>query len=73
VEERKPHSEKEAATRHRAFYPSAKPELVVQIDAVKQMASKPSKSEVLLDVRPDNGLRGEGSHIPARSMCMDGG
>src|SRR5258707_309406 len=36
------------------FTPHPKPELVVQIDAVKQMAGKPagSSAEVLLDVRP---------------------
>lgn len=44
--------------------PRPKPELVVQIDAVKQMAAKPS-SDVLLDVRSAADYRGEkGSHIP---------
>jgi thiosulfate/3-mercaptopyruvate sulfurtransferase len=49
------------------FTPRPKPDLVVQIDAVKQMSSKPasSSSEVLLDVRPAADFRGEkGSHIP---------
>jgi thiosulfate/3-mercaptopyruvate sulfurtransferase len=46
------------------FTPKLKPELVVQIDAVKQMSAKPS-SDVLLDVRPAADFRGEkGSHIP---------
>jgi thiosulfate/3-mercaptopyruvate sulfurtransferase len=57
---------KDAATAAQGhFTPRLKPELVVQIDAVKQMASQPSKSEVLLDVRPATDYRGEkGSHIP---------
>jgi thiosulfate/3-mercaptopyruvate sulfurtransferase len=49
------------------FTPHARPELVVQIDAVKQMAAKPGSdlSEVLLDVRPAGDFRGEkGAHIP---------
>jgi thiosulfate/3-mercaptopyruvate sulfurtransferase len=49
------------------FTPHPKPEIVVQIDAVKQMSSKPasSASEVLLDVRGAADYRGEkGSHIP---------
>ncbi len=49
------------------FTPRPKPELVVQIDAVKQMAAKPASSsgEVLLDVRSASDFRGEkGSHIP---------
>ena len=41
---------KDAATTAQGhFTPRLKPELVVQIDAVKQMASQPSKSEVLLE------------------------
>jgi thiosulfate/3-mercaptopyruvate sulfurtransferase len=53
-----------------SFTPRPKSDLVVQIDAVKQMASKPatgasSLSEVLLDARPAADYRGEkGSHIP---------
>ncbi|HLX43755.1 MAG TPA: sulfurtransferase [Bryobacteraceae bacterium] len=49
------------------FTPHPKPELVVQMDAVKQMSGKPasSLSEVLLDVRPAADFRGEkGAHIP---------
>lgn len=49
------------------FTPHPKPELVVQMEAVKQMSGKPasSLSEVLLDVRPAADFRGEkGSHIP---------
>jgi thiosulfate/3-mercaptopyruvate sulfurtransferase len=62
---------KDAATAAQGqFTPRPKPELVVQIDAVKQMASQASAgasslSEVLLDVRPAADYRGEkGSHIP---------
>jgi len=59
---------KDAATAAQGrFTPQPKPDLVVQIDAVKQMSSKPasSSSEVLLDVRPAADFRGEkGSHIP---------
>ncbi len=52
------------------FTPRPKPDLVVQIDAVKQMAGKPpsgasSHADVLLDVRSAADYRGEkGSHIP---------
>lgn len=47
------------------FAPDPKPDLVKQIDAVKQISSKPFSSEVLLDVRPAADFRGEkGSHIP---------
>ena len=49
------------------FTPHPKPELVVQIDEVKQLSSKPasSRSEVLLDARPGSDFTGEkGSHIP---------
>jgi thiosulfate/3-mercaptopyruvate sulfurtransferase len=56
-----------AAVAQGHFTPRPKPDLVVQIDAVKQMSSKPasSSSEVLLDVRPAADFRGEkGSHIP---------
>jgi thiosulfate/3-mercaptopyruvate sulfurtransferase len=62
-----------AAAAQGQFTPRPKPDLVVQIDAVKQMASKASGgaasasalSEVLLDVRPAADYRGEkGSHIP---------
>lgn len=43
--------------------PHPKPELVVQMDAVKQMAG--NRSEVLLDVRSPANYRGEqGAHIP---------
>jgi thiosulfate/3-mercaptopyruvate sulfurtransferase len=59
-----------AATQGR-FTPHPRPEIVVQMDAVKQMAAKPaaasgeSRGEVLLDVRPAADYRGEkGSHIP---------
>jgi thiosulfate/3-mercaptopyruvate sulfurtransferase len=42
-----------------------KPELVVSMDAVKQMSAKPAGSEVLLDVRSAADFKGEkGSHIP---------
>ena len=45
--------------------PHPKPELVVPMDAVKQMSAKPSSSEVLLDVRSADDYHGEkGSHIP---------
>jgi thiosulfate/3-mercaptopyruvate sulfurtransferase len=45
------------------FTPRPKPELVVQMEAVKQMAG--NRSEVLLDVRPPADYRGEkGAHIP---------
>src|SRR5258708_27261677 len=59
------------------FTPRPKPELVVQIDAVKQMAGKPagSSAEVLLDVRPASDYRGDnGSHIPGalNMFWMDG-
>src|SRR5258706_3839382 len=56
-----------AAAAQGRFTPQPKPDLVVQIDAVKPMSSKPasSSSEVLLDVRPAADFRGEkGSHIP---------
>ena len=56
-----------AAAAQGRFTPQPKPDLVVQIDAVKQMSSKPasSSSEVLLDVRSAADFRGEkGSHIP---------
>src|SRR5258708_2369408 len=56
-----------AAAPQGRFTTQPKPDLVVQIDAVKQMSSKPasSSSEVLLDVRPAADFRGEkGSHIP---------
>jgi thiosulfate/3-mercaptopyruvate sulfurtransferase len=49
------------------FTPHPRPELVVQIDAVKQMSAKSqsSLSEVLLDVRPAADFREEkGAHIP---------
>lgn len=47
------------------FTPHPKPELIVQMDAVKQMSGKPASSEVLLDVRSAADFRGEkGSHIP---------
>ena len=48
------------------FTPHPKPELVVQMEAVKQMSAKPaSSSEVLLDVRSAADFHGEkGSHIP---------
>jgi len=50
------------------FTPRLKPEIVVQMDAVKQIASRPatgSSSDVLLDARPAADYRGEkGSHIP---------
>jgi len=49
------------------FTPQPKPDLVVQMDAVKQMSSKPasSSSEVLLDARGAADFHGEkGSHIP---------
>jgi thiosulfate/3-mercaptopyruvate sulfurtransferase len=59
---------KDAATAAQGrFTPQPKPDLVVQMDAVKQMASKPasSSSEVLLDVRSAADFQGEkGSHIP---------
>ena len=45
--------------------PQAKPEIVVQMDAVKQMSAKASPQEVLLDVRPASDYKGEkGTHIP---------
>jgi thiosulfate/3-mercaptopyruvate sulfurtransferase len=53
-----------------SFTPRPKPDLVVQIDAVKQMAGKSasgasSLSDVLLDARSAADYRGEkGSHIP---------
>ena len=56
------------------FTPRPKPELVVQIDAVKQMTGKPASQEVLLDARPATDYRGEkGSHIPTavNSFWMD--
>lgn len=47
------------------FTPQPKPDLVVQMDAVKQMSSKPSSPELLLDVRSAADFHGEkGSHIP---------
>jgi len=49
------------------FTPQPKPDIVVPMDAVKQMSSKPasSSSEVLLDVRSAADFHGEkGSHIP---------
>jgi thiosulfate/3-mercaptopyruvate sulfurtransferase len=55
------------ATAQGRFTPQPKPEIVVQMDAVKQMSSKPASasSEVLLDVRPAADFHGEkGSHIP---------
>ncbi len=45
--------------------PHPKPELIVSMDAVKQISAKPASSEVLLDVRPAADYKGEkGSHIP---------
>lgn len=47
--------------------PHPKPELVVPMDAVKQMAAKPAAGagEILLDVRSAEDYKGEkGSHIP---------
>lgn len=59
---------KDAATAAQGhFTPQPKPDLVVQMDAVKQMSSKPASSspEVLLDVRSAADFHGEkGSHIP---------
>ena len=49
------------------FTPHPKPELVVQIDEVKQLSAKPasSRSAVLLDARPAADFKGEkGEHIP---------
>jgi len=47
------------------FTPRPKPELIVQMDTVKQLSAKPASSEVLLDVRSAGDFRGEkGSHIP---------
>ena len=49
------------------FTPHPKPELVVQIDEVKQLSAKPasSQSAVLLDARPAADFKGEkGEHIP---------
>jgi thiosulfate/3-mercaptopyruvate sulfurtransferase len=47
------------------FTPQPKPDLVVQMDAVKQMAGKPSSPELLLDARGAADFQGEkGSHIP---------
>jgi thiosulfate/3-mercaptopyruvate sulfurtransferase len=49
------------------FTPHPKPEIVVQMDAVKQMSSKAGapSSEVLLDVRSAADFHGDkGSHIP---------
>ncbi|HYL39385.1 MAG TPA: sulfurtransferase [Bryobacteraceae bacterium] len=50
------------------FTPHPKPELVVQMDAVKQMTSHAGatpSSEILLDARPATDYTGEkGSHIP---------
>jgi thiosulfate/3-mercaptopyruvate sulfurtransferase len=49
------------------FTPHPKPELVVQIDEVKQMSAKPAsaQSAVLLDARPAADFKGEkGEHIP---------
>jgi thiosulfate/3-mercaptopyruvate sulfurtransferase len=46
------------------FTPHPKPELVVPMDAVKQLAGGKA-SEILLDVRPATDFKGEkGSHIP---------
>lgn len=46
------------------FTPHPRPELVVQMDQVKQMTAKPSE-DVLLDVRSAADFQGEkGSHIP---------
>ena len=48
-----------------SFTPRPRPELVVQIDAVKQMAASKPASDVLLDVRVATDFHGEkGSHIP---------
>jgi len=59
---------KDAATAAQGrFTPQPKPDIVVPMDAVKQMSSKPasSSSEVLLDVRSAADFHGEkGSHIP---------
>jgi len=60
-------SKEAAAAAQGRFTPKPKPDLVVQIDAVKQLSSKPgsSSSELLLDVRPAADYRGDkGSHIP---------
>jgi thiosulfate/3-mercaptopyruvate sulfurtransferase len=60
-------SQEAPASAHGHFTPHPKPELVVQIDAVKQMSAQPGSalSEVLLDVRPAADFRGEkGAHIP---------
>ncbi len=59
-----------------SFTPRIKSEIVVQMDAVKQIAGKPvaTSSEVLLDARPAGDYRGEkGSHIPGavNSFWMD--
>jgi len=58
------------------FTPHPKPELVVQMETVKQIASKQSSlSDVLLDVRSAADYKGEkGSHIPgaANVFWMDG-
>jgi thiosulfate/3-mercaptopyruvate sulfurtransferase len=60
---------KDAATAAQGrFTPRPKPDLVVPMEAVKRMSSKPGSSsspEVLLDVRAAANFRGEkGSHIP---------
>jgi thiosulfate/3-mercaptopyruvate sulfurtransferase len=45
--------------------PRLKPEIVVQMDAVKEVAAKPAGAPVLLDVRPATDYTGEkGAHIP---------
>jgi thiosulfate/3-mercaptopyruvate sulfurtransferase len=55
-----------AAVAQGHFSPRPKPDLIVQMDAVKQMASKPANADVLLDVRSAADYRGEkGSHIPS--------
>jgi thiosulfate/3-mercaptopyruvate sulfurtransferase len=57
-----------------SFTPHLHPQIVVQMDAVKQISSKPS-SEILLDARSAADFRGEkGSHIPAalNVFWMDG-
>jgi thiosulfate/3-mercaptopyruvate sulfurtransferase len=55
------------ATAQGRFTPHPKPELVVPMEAIKQMSGKPgpSSAEVLLDVRSAENFSGEkGSHIP---------
>ena len=58
------------------FTPQLKADIVVQMDAVKQMSSKPAAAtaEILLDARPAADYRGEkGAHIPGavNSYWMD--